>query len=204
MCTHMCGQACAHIAVCEHVHTRVCRVCAHVCGRECVHIAQCVGARVGLSPGSVAQEARRWAGPLRALGRWAPGWHWAGAGPGQRRAPTSPHSAPPGRPRAAEAQRGRDPNGGLCPLAWAGQPWASRSSSPCLINGGGVGPFSWTCPSPARPCLLSRWTPPSHFLPPPPTGRCPNIWSAFPVSRGAGAGSQGRQLRNSVGVALGL
>lgn len=33
-----------------------------------------------------------------------------------------------------------------------------------------MGPFSLTCPSPARPCLLSRWTPPSHFLPPRPDG----------------------------------
>lgn len=105
---------------------------------------------------------------------------------------------------AAEAQRGRDPKGGRCPLAWAGQPWASGSLCPCLINEGGVGPFSLTCPSPARPCLLSRWTPPSHFLPPRPDGPLSQHLVGVSSEPRREAGSRGGRLRNSVGVAPGL
>ena len=167
------------MSVCTRLWTRVCTHCT-------VYEDQSGAITWLRGPGSTpVGGASEGAGEVDA--RVALGWGWPRAEVGTH----EPHSAPPGRPRAAEAQRGRDPNGGLCPLAWVGQPRASRSSSACLINGGGVGPFSQTCPSPARACLLSRWTPPSHFLPPPPTGHCPNIWSGFPVSRGAGAGSQG-------------
>ena len=122
-----CTSACAHTRVCvdERVHVNV-WMC--VCARVCT-----VWPRVGSTlPGGASEGAGRWTAAGEALGWWrpragagAPTWATGACGHGASIAPAlqCPRGPPTVRLRAAEAQQGRDPEGGLSPLARAGQPW---------------------------------------------------------------------------------